>query len=312
MSLSDFLADDSTGGTSWADDIVDLPSAPAAKEERGGDSFGSRGFSDRGGDRYERNDRGFGGDRGDRGFGDRGGERSDRGGRGGFNRYNDRGDRGGYEPRERQHRPPAELPTEPPFTAHIANLSFDCNEDDLADMFSNMKVSNIRLLRDRNTDRSKGFGYIEFEDVDSLKGALELNGESVQGRNIRVNIAEPPREGDRERSRPHDRTDVDTWRRSEPLELPEPRREFRENRGFRRDDSQGGFSRNNDRFGSGGRPSERPRLNLKPRTVDSTSSAPSKSSNKPDPFGGAKPVDTEKKIAQIEKKHTSPSGEEEE
>jgi RNA recognition motif-containing protein len=39
------------------------------------------------------------------------------------------------------------------------------------------QISNIRLLRDRNTDRSKGFGYIEFEDLDSLKDALELNGE---------------------------------------------------------------------------------------------------------------------------------------
>jgi translation initiation factor 4B len=84
----------------------------------------------------ERNDRGFGGDRdrGDRGsFSDRGG----RGG-GGFGRFNDRSERGGFEPRER--RPPAELPTQPPFTAHIANLSFDSNEDDLADIFSNMKV----------------------------------------------------------------------------------------------------------------------------------------------------------------------------
>lgn len=37
-------------------------------------------------------------------------------------------------------RPPAELPTEPPFTAHIANLSFDAVEEDLADFFKDMKV----------------------------------------------------------------------------------------------------------------------------------------------------------------------------
>jgi translation initiation factor 4B len=60
-----------------------------------------------------------------------------------------------------------------------------------------------------------------------------------------------------------------------------------------------------------GRPSERPRLNLKPRTVDAGSSAPSKSSNKPDPFGGARPVDTAKKMDEIESKHV-PSAENEE
>jgi hypothetical protein len=38
-------------------------------------------------------------------------------------------------------RPPAELPTEPPFTAHIANLSFDAVEEDLADFFKDMKVN---------------------------------------------------------------------------------------------------------------------------------------------------------------------------
>lgn len=40
-------------------------------------------------------------------------------------------------------RAPVELPTEPPFTAHIANLSFDANEDDLADFFGQMKVKGI-------------------------------------------------------------------------------------------------------------------------------------------------------------------------
>jgi hypothetical protein len=54
------------------------------------------------------------------------------------------------------------------------------------------------------------------------------------------------------------------------------------------------------------RPSERPRLNLKPRTVDNTSSAPTKNAgSKPDPFGGAKPVDTAKVLETIEKKHES-------
>jgi hypothetical protein len=56
-------------------------------------------------------------------------------------------------------------------------------------------------------------------------------------------------------------------------------------------------------FNKSDRPSERPRLNLKPRTVDTASAAPVKSAgSKPDPFGGAKPVDTEKVLHTVEKK----------
>ncbi|KAK4517604.1 uncharacterized protein ATC70_000944 [Mucor velutinosus] len=299
MSLSDFLANDTTGGSSWADDVADLPSAPAGKEDRS-DSYASRGFSDRGDRSYGGNDRNYGGN--DRSFGgDRGGDRYER------------SERGGFEQRERSFAPraPVDLPTQPPYTAHVANLSFDATDDDLTDLFSNLKISKIRLVKDRETERSKGFGYVEFEDVESLKGALELSGESVQGRNIRVNVAEPPRDG--ERVRQPDRTDVDSWRRTGPIDLPEaPRREFRDGgrggfggRGGRGDTSWGHSGR--DSFGSRDRPSERPRLNLKPRTVDSAASAAPKSTgSKPDPFGGAKPVDTDKALHDIEKKHEEP------
>ncbi|KAI8085821.1 uncharacterized protein B0P05DRAFT_585338 [Gilbertella persicaria] len=292
MSLSVFLADDTTGGSSWADDVADLPSAPAAREERS-DAYASR----------DRGDRNYGGDRQERG----GFERRERGGfdrperseRGGFERR----ERGGFDRPERAPRAPAELPTRPPFTAHVANLAFESTEDDLGELFNNLNISNIRLVRDRESDRSKGFGYVEFDDLDSLKGALELSGENVHGRSIRVNIAEPPRENDRP-PRAADRTDVDTWRRTGPIELPEaPRREFR-------DSGRGGFGgrgrgdswgRNGGGFGSRDRPSERPRLNLKPRTVDSPAANASKSaSSKPDPFGGAKPVDTDKALKKFE------------
>ncbi|KAG2218588.1 hypothetical protein INT45_013642 [Circinella minor] len=298
MSLSDFLADDNGGG-SWADEMASLPSAPAVKED---DGFSSS----RGGDR-------FGRDRGDfdlpRGPA-RGGERE-----------------GGFERRDRFSAPrpdrfaaraPVELPTEPPFTAHIANLSFDANEDDLADFFGQMKIANIRILRDRD-ERSKGFGYVEFEDLDSLKGALELSGESLQGRTIRVNVAEPPKDRPERAPRQPDRTDVNSWRREAPVESSERRgggggrggfrggREggFQDRRG---DTSWGGgaFSKRENRFGSRDAPAERPRLNLKPRSADLPSSGTSTqtNSNKPNPFGGAKPVDTESVLQKVEKKLT--------
>ncbi|GAA5808440.1 hypothetical protein MFLAVUS_001831 [Mucor flavus] len=293
MSLSDFLADDSkipTGSGSWADDVADLPSAP--KEDRSEGGYASRGFG--GGDRY-----GGGGDRREGGF-----ERREGGFGGGERRE------GGFE-RERSFAPraPVELPTQPPYTAHIANLSFDSSEDDLTDLFAGLSVNKMRLMRDRETDRSKGFGYIEFDDLESLKRALELNGENVQGRSIRVNIAEPPRGGD-ERTRQPDRTDVDTWRRTGPLEMPEqPRRTF----GARGGDTSWGGRSGGDSFGSRERterPSERPRLNLKPRTVEApaAAAAPARSTaNKPDPFGGARPVDTDKGLSKVEKKLDEPT-----
>lgn len=49
----------------------------------------------------------------------------------------------GYESRERSFTPrgPVELPTEPPFTVHVASLSFDAIEDDLASLFNGLKVN---------------------------------------------------------------------------------------------------------------------------------------------------------------------------
>ncbi|KAI9488317.1 hypothetical protein BDB00DRAFT_791961 [Zychaea mexicana] len=299
MSLSDFLADDN-GGASWADEMASLPSAPVKEEADGG--FGSPR-----GDRFAR-DRGFDLPRGPAG-GDGGFERRDR-----FSAP--RPDR--FAPRA-----PVELPTEPPFTAHIANLSFEANEDDLADFFGQMKIASIRILRDRE-ERSKGFGYVEFEDLDSLKGALELTGESLQGRTIRVNVAEPPKDRPERAPRQPDRTDVNTWRRETPVELPERRGGFRggrgggssgggfqDRRGGDNSWSGGAFARRDDRFGSRDAPAERPRLNLKPRSTDApASSSAASSNNKPSPFGAAKPVDTDSALKKIEDKLTKTTLEE--
>ncbi|KAF7730202.1 hypothetical protein EC973_002810 [Apophysomyces ossiformis] len=293
MSLSDFLADQSTG--SWADEMEDLPSAPSAKESS--DHFrgsGHRGFDrdvdldslprgparNREGGRFESQDRGF-------------------------------ASRERFPPRA-----PVDLPTEPPFTAHVANLSFDATEDDIASLFGSLNVTNIRILRDHE-EKSKGFCFVEFGDVESLKQALELNGESFQRRSIRIKVAEPlkPR-GDRPERQP-DRTDVSSWRRADPVESAEARREYgnrerggfrgRSDRGFsdRRGDSSwsgGAFSRRGDGFGRSEAPAERPRLQLQPRTVDSTKTDDYARSSKPNPFGAAKPVDTSEALKRVEEK----------
>ncbi|KAJ5585053.1 uncharacterized protein N7459_004853 [Penicillium hispanicum] len=129
-------------------------------------------------------------------------------GAGGFERET----RGGYAVRE-----PLALPTEPPFTAHVGNLSFDATADDISDLFAGCSVTNVRIVEDKLTKAPKGFGYVEFETVDGLQKALDLSGTTLQGRTIRTSVAEPPKE-----SRP-DMRELD-WTRRGPLpELPQRR-----------------------------------------------------------------------------------------
>jgi RNA recognition motif-containing protein len=85
------------------------------------------------------------------------------------------------------------VPDRPPFTAHVGNLSFDVTEGEISDFFASCDVSNVRLVRDRENDRPKGFGYVEFNSKDGLLRALDLNGSQLAGRNVRVNVAEPRR-----------------------------------------------------------------------------------------------------------------------
>jgi len=261
-----------------------------------------------------------------RGYGDRFGGRDDHESReDGFSR----GPRRDEDRPRYASRPPAELPTEAPFTAHIANLSFDAVEDDLADFFKDMKIANIRVLRDRETDRPKGFGYIEFEDQESLKQALTLSGEPLHNRPIRVNIADPPKE---RTERVPDRTETSSWRRTTPLEPTSPEsREPRRGYGFGdREGNRGGFrdreqGRQGDRehgfpdrardtswsggafskrgnFGGRDAPSERPRLQLQPRSSAGGPASDAPKSNKASPFGGAKPIDSDEALKKLEER----------
>ena len=95
-------------------------------------------------------------------------------------------DRGGYSVREQ-----LPLPTKPPYTVHLGNMSFDATEGDISDFFTGCQVTSVRIVEDKLASKPKGFGYVEFATLDGLKKALDANNTQFQGRSIRVSVAEP-------------------------------------------------------------------------------------------------------------------------
>uniref|UniRef100_A0AAY4D205 Eukaryotic translation initiation factor 4B n=1 Tax=Denticeps clupeoides TaxID=299321 RepID=A0AAY4D205_9TELE len=262
------------------------------------------------------------------------------------------------------------LPHNPPYTAFLGNIPYDVTEDSIKSFFHGLSISAVRLPREpNNPERLKGFGYAEFDDVESLLRALSLNEENLGNRRIRVDIAD--QSGDKERDDRSmsgrdrnrgsdggpDKTDSD-WRArptSDAYDAPHredgfgersrdrydsdrfrdgPRRDDRYDGGRdryrdryddreRRDydrgfDSRGGGRRpfgsgfrrdyddRRDDYRSGGGPTQRPKLNLKPRSVpkegEQNSSALSQSGRAASIFGGAKPVDTAAKEREVEER----------
>ncbi|CAK5268591.1 unnamed protein product [Mycena citricolor] len=106
------------------------------------------------------------------------------------------------------------LPTQPPYTAFVGNLSFDLTEGELEEFFGSPRTKSIKLIKDRE-DKPKGFGYIEFEDLDDLKDAIAKNGSNFSGRTIRVSVADPPKE--RGGFPEDDAKFENNWRREGPL-----------------------------------------------------------------------------------------------
>ncbi len=79
---------------------------------------------------------------------------------------------------------------------YAGNLNYNISEEDLEKTFSEYgEVTSVKIIRDKYTDQSKGFGFIEMADDAAAQKAIdELNGTEVKGRELRVNQARPPRE----------------------------------------------------------------------------------------------------------------------
>ena len=76
---------------------------------------------------------------------------------------------------------------------YVGNLSYDMTKSELEKIFSEYgAVSDAVIISDRDTGRPKGFGFVEMENSSEADKAIkELDGKSIQDRNIKVNEARP-------------------------------------------------------------------------------------------------------------------------
>jgi RNA recognition motif-containing protein len=76
---------------------------------------------------------------------------------------------------------------------YVGNLSYGMSEDELRDAFGAFgAVSSVKILMDRETGRSRGFGFVEMPNQSEAETAIaQLNGKDVGGRALRINEARP-------------------------------------------------------------------------------------------------------------------------
>lgn len=74
---------------------------------------------------------------------------------------------------------------------YVGNLTFDTTSDDLERLFAEHgEVTKAQVITDRDTGRSRGFGFVEMASAEDARGAIgSLNGRNVDGRNLTVNVA---------------------------------------------------------------------------------------------------------------------------
>jgi RNA recognition motif-containing protein len=79
---------------------------------------------------------------------------------------------------------------------YVGNLSFNTSNEDLQELFGQSgTVETVNIVEDRDTGRSRGFGFVEMSSAEEGKAAIEqLNGKEVDGRSLTVNEARPREE----------------------------------------------------------------------------------------------------------------------
>lgn len=76
---------------------------------------------------------------------------------------------------------------------YVGNLPYNVVEEDLREIFEEYgEVSSVKIISDKLTGRSKGFGFVEMDvDQEAKKAIAELNNAELSGRNIKVNESRP-------------------------------------------------------------------------------------------------------------------------
>ncbi len=75
---------------------------------------------------------------------------------------------------------------------YVGNLSWGSGDAELREYFSAYgEVHSAAVITDRDTGRSRGFGFVEMEDADAEKAISQADGQEMDGRRLRVNEAQP-------------------------------------------------------------------------------------------------------------------------
>lgn len=78
---------------------------------------------------------------------------------------------------------------------YVGNISYKSTEDDLGNLFAEYgDVTSVKIIQDKFTGRSKGFGFVEMNDEAGTAAVEALDGFEHQGRNLRVSPANPREE----------------------------------------------------------------------------------------------------------------------
>lgn len=79
---------------------------------------------------------------------------------------------------------------------YVSNLSFNIQDEDLREFFASYgEVTSAKVIMDKTTNRSRGFGFVEMSDEEASRKAIaELDGSTVDNRTIRVSEAKPREE----------------------------------------------------------------------------------------------------------------------
>ena len=84
---------------------------------------------------------------------------------------------------------------------YVGNLNWNMTSEQLQEVFEKVgAVTSSRIITDRETGRSRGFGFVEMSTEDATKAVSELDGQEVEGRNIKVNLAEDKRKSNNTRN----------------------------------------------------------------------------------------------------------------